>query len=149
MGRYHNKQVTVEAFRLGTDEYPQWFVSLGIEAGRATEYDNGNIGIKRMVGESLAFPGDYVIKGPGDELGSCDPMTFMRTYDEETDDGHVVSEVLTIETVDFDTGALGLVPLGHETPVGEVLGVVVNLGDVCVFEPYHAGQRFRVSIEEV
>ena len=53
-----------------------------------------------------------------------------------------VSQVITPLTVDFETGDLVL-------EFHELERVVMNFKDVCCFEPYHMGQRFRVTIEEV
>lgn len=71
MSKYRKKPVEVEAFRIGIDYIPDWFmdkVSANeiIAYGKSTafeHYDDTNCDIKTLEGIMHANYGDYIIKG--------------------------------------------------------------------------------------
>ena len=86
MSRYRKRPVVIEAFKLGTDKYPQWFFDLGLHAGIVRERVCGPVEIETLERTYIANVGDYIVRGVSDELYPCKPDIFERTY-EEVDDG--------------------------------------------------------------
>lgn len=79
---YRKKPVVVEAFKLGADEYPQWFFDIGLDAGVVGELVSGGVEIDTLEGTMHADDGDYIIKGVKGELYPCKPDVFEATYEE-------------------------------------------------------------------
>lgn len=88
--KYRKKPVVVEAFRIGIDRMPDWFLDkvsdktvtlltsyrFGPFSGCLTSCD-----IKTLEGTMRANYGDYVIKGVRGELYPCKPDIFDKTYE--------------------------------------------------------------------
>lgn len=82
--KYRKKPVVIEAFQLGVDHIPGWFmekvakneVTLMKNQSNETEAD-----IKTMEGPMHANFGDMIIKGIQGELYPCKPDVFEATYE--------------------------------------------------------------------
>lgn len=88
MSQYIKKNVEVEAFKLGIDSMPDWFIDKVnineiILHGKSTlfeHYDDTNCDIKTLEGSMHANYGDYIIKGIEGEIYPCKPDIFNKTY---------------------------------------------------------------------
>lgn len=87
--QYRKRPVVVEAFRLGYDDVPDWFMDEVSRGGsvlyRYTTEDGiekTEAAIKTLEGTMLADHGDYVIKGIQGECYPCKPDIFEATYEE-------------------------------------------------------------------
>jgi len=78
------KPIVIEAFRLGIDCMPDWYMD------RVTDCIATNYGewrkldyaiIKTLEGDMRAERGDYVIKGVKNEVYPCKPDIFEATYE--------------------------------------------------------------------
>lgn len=85
--RYRKKPVEIEAFKLGHDYIPDWFMSR-VSYGDVTLYLEGGkppvkgyAEIKTLEGVMRAESGDYVICGVKGEIYPCKPDIFEMTYD--------------------------------------------------------------------
>ncbi len=94
MSYFRKKPVLVQAFKLGTDPMPDWFIDARIRNEVVTR-DPGGCGIlngktrnlvcadiKTLEGWMLAAEGDWIIRGVKDELYPCKPYIFALTYEE-------------------------------------------------------------------
>lgn len=81
--KYRKKPVVIEAFQLGYDEPPKWF----LEAAGAEEVevrvdvDKCTAKIRTLEGDMEAHTGDYIIKGVQGELYPCKEDIFKATYE--------------------------------------------------------------------
>ena len=93
MARYRKLPVEIEAFKLGIDYIPDWFmdkVSTNeiILHGNSTgfqHYDDTNCDIKTLEGTMQADYGDYIIKGINGEIYPCKSDIFEKTYKKVSD----------------------------------------------------------------
>lgn len=80
--KYRKKQVVIEAFQIGFDVVPQWFMD---RVGKDVETKNAEHSfvcfIKTIEGEMFAGYGDWIIKGVKDELYPCKADIFEMTYE--------------------------------------------------------------------
>ena len=89
MMMYRKKPVEVEAFRMGIDEIPDWFMdkvtSNTIKLSR--NVNETYCYIKTLEGTMKADYGDYIIQGINGEIYPCKPDIFEKTYErvEEND----------------------------------------------------------------
>lgn len=90
MGWYRKKPVVVEAFQLGIDYIPDWFMNKvtdrtvtlhGLSSGFIHVSDT-NADIETLEGVMHANYGDYIIRGVNGEIYSCKPDIFEKTYEE-------------------------------------------------------------------
>lgn len=89
MAKYRKKPVIVEAFQLGVDYIPDWFmdeISLNkvILHGKSSgfqHHNDTNADIKTLEGIMHADYGDYVIRGIKGEIYPCKPDIFEKTYE--------------------------------------------------------------------
>lgn len=88
--RYQKKPVVVEAFQLGIDYIPDWFMDAvsanevilhGTSSGFYRANDT-NADIHTLEGWHHANYGDYVIRGVKGEIYACKPDIFIMTYEE-------------------------------------------------------------------
>lgn len=86
--KFRKKPVVIEAFCLGVDKMPDWFVAARDCGGVATRNvggrwhgSPGHAVIKTLEGNMRAEFGDYVIKGISGELYPCKPDIFAATYE--------------------------------------------------------------------
>lgn len=82
--KYRKKPVVIDAFRLGIDNIPDWFmdkvttneiVISDLSAG------TGWCNIHTLEGLMRGAHGDYIIKGVKGELYPCKPDIFAATYE--------------------------------------------------------------------
>lgn len=82
--KYMKKQVVVDAFRLGFEILPKWFID-GMNDGIITLYnDPPSADIETLEGRHHASFGDYIIRGVKGEIYPCKPDIFAMTYDKES-----------------------------------------------------------------
>lgn len=81
--KYQKKPVIIDAFQLGKDNMPNWFLSK-VETKEVILFGTESIEayIKTLEGPMRASNGDFIIKGVFGELCVCKPDIFRRTYDE-------------------------------------------------------------------
>jgi len=88
MAQYRKKPVVIEAFKLGHDFMPDWFLDKR-SANEITTHnaDGRHRGgpdyalINTLEGQMRADNGDYIIKGVKGEIYPCKPDIFEATYD--------------------------------------------------------------------
>ena len=88
--KYRKKPIEIEAFRIGIDYIPDWFmdkVSTNeiILHGKSTAFEHYNdthCTIRTLEGNMRAEYGDYIIKGVNGEIYPCKPDIFEKTYGE-------------------------------------------------------------------
>lgn len=92
---YRKKPVEVEAFRLGYDPMPDWFIDKITKNNIITMFNNNyepespfedcseliEADIKTLEGTMHADNGDYIIKGVKGEIYPCKPDIFEATYE--------------------------------------------------------------------
>ena len=89
MGNYRKKPVEIEAFKLGVDCIPDWFMDAVtanevILHGTSSGFDHipdTNADIHTLEGWHHANYGDYIIRGVKGELYPCKPDIFDMTYE--------------------------------------------------------------------
>ena len=87
--KYRKKPIVVDAFKLGVDYIPDWFMD-AVTANEVVlhgEYGRTNADIHTLEGWIHASYGDYIIRGEAGEIYPCYPPIFRQTYEEVTDDG--------------------------------------------------------------
>ena len=76
--KYRKKPVTIEAFRLGHEEPPEWFW----ESSRLDGiHEDGSVDLRTLEGVMRANPGDWVIRGVEGEIYPCKHSVFEQTYE--------------------------------------------------------------------
>ncbi len=82
--KYRKKPVEVEAFRIGIDYIPDWFMDK-VTLKEATLSKNPKhetfAVIQTIEGVILANYGDYIIRGVKGEIYPCKPDIFEATYE--------------------------------------------------------------------
>lgn len=92
MARFRKKPVVIEAFRLGIDDIPDWFmdkvtdrtVTLLRDRPIDSPFDHDHetmADIETLEGTHRANHGDYIIQGVKGELYPCKPDIFEMTYE--------------------------------------------------------------------
>lgn len=89
MGNYRKKPVEIEAFKLGVDYIPDWFMDAVtanevVLHGTSSAFDHipdANADIHTIEGWHHANYGDYIIRGVKGELYPCNPDIFDMTYE--------------------------------------------------------------------
>ena len=92
MGKFRKKPVVIEAFKLGVDSIPDWFmdkvtdrtVTLLSDRPISSPFDHEHqtmADIETLEGTHRANHGDYIIKGGKGELYPCKPDIFQMTYE--------------------------------------------------------------------
>lgn len=95
MAKYRKKPVVIEAFQLGIDCIPDWFMNKVsnkdvILHGKSCGFnhvDDTNADIKTIEGVMHADYKDFVIQGINGELYPCKPDIFEKTYELVKDKG--------------------------------------------------------------
>lgn len=94
MTRYRKKPVVIEAFELGEDPMPEWFmdaVTRGDVILRMSAYVNPGARIYTLEGSRFARAqtcdrqGDRIIRYENGELSLCEPNIFAATYERVED----------------------------------------------------------------
>lgn len=81
---YRKKPIVVDAFRLGVDYIPDWFMDKVTtnEIQLHQDYDFKTWAtIKTLEGNMTADFGDYIIQGVKGEIYPCKPDIFDETYE--------------------------------------------------------------------
>ena len=81
--KYVKKPVEIEAFQLGVDCAPSWFMNKIGEELKLEFNDSGDIrsvDIKTLEGTMTAYVGDFIIQGVKGELYPCRADIFYETY---------------------------------------------------------------------
>lgn len=81
--KYRKKPVVIEAFRLGFECIPEWFMQKLVN-GEAHLYGE-QAEITTLEGVMSANFGDFIIKGVKGEVYPCKPDIFYATYEESED----------------------------------------------------------------
>ena len=83
--KYRKKPVVIEAFKLGTDKIPDWFMKKVKTDDVVLVCSNtGSVqccNIKTLEGIMTADLGDFIIQGIKGELYPCKPDIFEATYE--------------------------------------------------------------------
>lgn len=85
MAKYRKKPVVIEAFKLGVDNMPDWFmdrVTINEVVLHNDFVDGTSADIHTLEGWHHASNGDYIIRGVKGELYPCKPDIFEMTYEE-------------------------------------------------------------------
>lgn len=98
MPRYRKKPVVIEAFRMGPDPLPDWFLDLmrdntaviyptnGVEAEKGPFTERKvYCEINTLEGTMTGNYGDYIIRGVDGEVYPCKPEIFEQTYEKVED----------------------------------------------------------------
>ena len=86
---YRKKPVIIEAFRMGVDNIPDWFMNkvttnkiiLHGSTNGFNHVSDTHCTIKTLEGDMLGNYGDYIIKGVNGEIYPCKPDIFEKTYE--------------------------------------------------------------------
>lgn len=92
MPKYRKKPVVIEAFRLGIDSIPDWFMNRvttdeiilrgpGIPHWQCEYQGLRSAEIATLEGVMIAFKDDFVIQGTKGEIYPCKPDIFETIYD--------------------------------------------------------------------
>lgn len=81
--KYRKKPVVIEAFRLGFERIPEWFMQKLVN-GEAHLYGE-QAEITTLEGVMSASFGDFIIKGVKGEVYPCKSDIFYATYEESED----------------------------------------------------------------
>lgn len=82
--KYRKKPVVIEAFKLGIDFIPYWFMDKVSENKivlHGDAFEKTNADIETLEGWMHASYGDYIIRGVKGEIYACKPDVFDMTYD--------------------------------------------------------------------
>lgn len=90
MSKYRKKPVVIDAFLLGVDDEPEWFMNAkarhAVRPNRTGDESNVFY-IDTLEGWMKACPcKDYIIRGVEGELYPCKADIFEKTYEAVTDD---------------------------------------------------------------
>lgn len=87
MMMYRKKPVEVEAFRMGIDDIPDWFMDkvTSNEIILSRNLDETYCHIETLEGTMKADYGDYIIRGVNSEIYPCKPDIFLKTYEISSD----------------------------------------------------------------
>lgn len=78
--KYIKKPVIIEAFKLGLDYMPDWFMDK-VTTNEIILRNDKSADIKTLEGGYHASLGDYIIKGVKGEIYPCKPDIFTMTYE--------------------------------------------------------------------
>ena len=81
--KYRKKPVVIEAFRIGIDYIPDWFMD-NVTDRKITLHsspEGTTADIETLEGIMHANYGDFIIKGVAGEIYPCKPDIFMETYE--------------------------------------------------------------------
>lgn len=83
MMKYRKKPVIIEAFRMGVDYIPDWFMDkvTSNEIKLSRNLNETYCYIKTLEGTMKADYGDYIIRGVNGEIYPCKPDIFEKTYE--------------------------------------------------------------------
>ena len=82
--KYRKKPVVIEAFQLGVDYIPDWFMDCVTKNAIILRCDykgETSADIETLEGWHHANYGDYIIRGVKGEIYPCKPDIFAKTYE--------------------------------------------------------------------
>ena len=82
--KYRKKPVVIEAFCLGVDPIPDWFMDRVSTNEIILHGERGDLRtaeIKTLEGTMLGLQGEYIIRGVKGEIYPCKPDIFYATYE--------------------------------------------------------------------
>ena len=79
--KYRKKPVMIEAFRLGIDCIPDWFMEKAVVGDAHIYGEPPKAKVKTLEGTMIANYGDFIIKGIQGEIYPCKPDIFYATYE--------------------------------------------------------------------
>ena len=85
MSKYQKKPVIIEAFRVGHDPAPEWFMDAVIR--EIVQLFKDGYYIVTLEGDMKAEKGDWVIKGVENEIYPCKHSIFEKTYEAVVENG--------------------------------------------------------------
>lgn len=85
--KYRKKPVVIEAFRLGIECIPDWFMKKVVDGEIHIYGEPAEADIKTLEGVMHANFGDFIIKGIKGELYPCKADIFYATYEESEGEG--------------------------------------------------------------
>ena len=88
--KYRKKPVVIEAFMLGIDYIPDWFMDK-VTTNEIILRGHDGADITTLEGVMHANIGDFIIKGVKGEIYPCKPNIFLETY-ERVRDKQVMNE---------------------------------------------------------
>ncbi|MCM0744894.1 hypothetical protein OGM26_06210 [Clostridioides difficile] len=105
MAKFVKKPVEVEAFRLGYDDLPKWFVGNDRVCNFIQEKCiGGNVScdLETLEGTMRANKGDYIIQGVKGEIYPCKADIFEMTYQKVEYRGkNKLSTEMTLDSTNF------------------------------------------------
>lgn len=75
--KYRKKPVVIEAFQLGFEKTPSWYIGKGVWGDNGETWET----IETLEGNMRAEFGDFIIKGIKGEQYPCKPDIFDATYE--------------------------------------------------------------------
>ena len=84
MAKYRKRPVVIEAFLLGIDNIPDWFmdkVSTNEIILHGTVGSLDSVDIHTLEGVMIGLKGEWIIKGVKGEIYPCKPEIFAATYE--------------------------------------------------------------------
>ena len=88
--KYRKKPVVIEAFQLGVDNIPDWFMDK-VTTNEVILHEGPTADISTLEGVMHASTLDYIVRGVRGELYPCKPDIFLQTY-ELVEEEQVVNE---------------------------------------------------------
>lgn len=82
--KYRKKPVVIEAFRIGVDNIPDWFMDRVTANDIILHQERGDLqsaDIKTLEGTMRGLKGEYIIQGVKGEIYPCKPDIFEATYE--------------------------------------------------------------------
>jgi len=84
--KYFKKSVVVEAFQLGVDDEPEWFLYSDYicvtKVNELIPFRGEECFIRTPEGDMMGFKGDFIIKGIQGEIYPCKEVIFKATYEQ-------------------------------------------------------------------
>ena len=77
---YRKKPVLIEAFELGVEPFPEWFLDR-VSTNEVTIGYGPTADIQTLEGVMHADVCDFIIKGVNGEIYPCKPDIFRKTYE--------------------------------------------------------------------
>jgi len=84
MARYRKRPVTIEAFCLGQDPIPDWFMDKVSSNDIVLHGPSGRLDccqIRTLEGVMQGEHGDWIIQGVAGEIYACKAAIFAQTYE--------------------------------------------------------------------
>lgn len=82
--KYVKKAISVEAFQYKVDDEPDWFnpIYVKLETNPETSEKEFHAAIHTLEGDMWFWEGDFIVKGPFNDIYPCRKDIFLSTYEE-------------------------------------------------------------------